>query len=379
MVQTGGRASVPETSRASTRLYPGFVGAAAFTTAICRPSSVGDILRFRGYDIRGLVGIRPYDDVWRLLVDDDFGAGPLAVVEDAEVAAAVDGAGSPRVTMQRALLRLAESRRMQPSDGTGTADFRDDLAVLSAAYAIGLGQLLAARAGRVNPVGSDVTSLGIAHRLVLAWRGSVDDEVAQVVDTLLSTVAEHGTTASTLAARVVASTGADAAACLTAGLGAMGGPRHGGATRGAVTLLRELSADRGSSTARVEAMLDAGRRLPGVGHRVYRTRDPRVPILRRLAQSVDAPLLPAAEEYLAATEAVLTARRPEGRNLPANPDLWLPVILDGIGVPDDFMDAFLAGARIAGWSAHSFEQVATRGPLLRPDDVYAGHDARCLD
>lgn len=373
---------MPETAAreadGTTRLYPGFVGVTAFTTAICQPSSVGDLLRFRGVDIRDLVGIRPYDDVWRLLVDDDPGAGPLADVGGAEVAAAVDGSGTPRVVLLRALLRLGENRDMKPTRGTDAGALRDDLAVLSMAYAIGLGMLLRSRTDVSAPTqAADTASLGASQRLVLAWRGDLEPTVVRVVDSLLSTVAEHGTTASTFAARVVASTGADAGACVSAGLCAIGGPRHGGATRGAVALLRDLSGDPAAAPAYVDRLLDAGRRLPGMGHRVYREQDPRASILRGLAESIDAPLLVVADAYQKAAEAALATRR-AGRQLPANPDLWLPVILDAIGVPDDFMDAFLAGARIAGWSAHSVEQVVTGGPLLRPDDIYAGHGARTL-
>jgi citrate synthase len=373
---------VPDTaatqSDTTTRLYPGFVGVTAFTTAICQPSSVGDRLRFRGVDIRDLVGVRPYDDVWRLLVDDDPGAGPLADIAHTEVAAALDVSGTPRVTLQRAILRLGESRGMKPTRGGDAGALRNDLAVLSMAYAIGLGVLLSSSTdGTTAAQCTDTASLGLADQLVLAWRGERDPNVVRVVDSLLSTVAEHGTTASTFAARVVASTGADAAACVSAGLSAIGGPRHGGATRGVISLLRDLSADPAGAPTHVERLLNAGRRLPGMGHRVYRERDPRAPILRGLAESIDAPLLVVADAYQRAAEEMLTTRS-AGRRLPANPDLWLPVVLDGIGVPDDFMDAFLAGSRIAGWSAHSVEQVVTGGPLLRPDDVYAGHDARTL-
>jgi citrate synthase len=362
----------------ATRLYPGFVGVTAFTSAICQPSNVGDVLRFRGVDIRELIGIRPYDDVWRLLVDGSPGAGPLADITDTEVAAALDDAGTPRVTLIRTLLRLAESREMKPTRGRDADGLRDDLAVLSMAYAIGLGVLLSSRTGGNTAAQSEDTApLGAAERLVLAWRGELEPSTIRVVDSLLSTVAEHGTTASTFAARVVASTGADAGACISAGLCAIGGPRHGGATRGVISLLRDLSVDPAAASTHVEKLLDAGRRLPGMGHRVYRERDPRAPILRGLAESIDAPLLVVADAYQRAAEAALATRN-AGRRLPANPDLWLPVILDGIGVPDDFMDAFLAGSRIAGWSAHSVEQVITGGPLLRPDDIYSGHGARTL-
>ncbi|WP_218620444.1 citrate/2-methylcitrate synthase [Mycolicibacterium hippocampi] len=362
----------------TTRLCPGFVGVTAFTTAICQPSSLGDKLRFRGVDIRDLVGVRPYDDVWRLLVDDDPGAGTLAQIADTEVVAALDVSGNPRVSLQRMILRLGQGREMKVTQGGDAGALRDDLALLSMAYAVGLGVLLSSRADGANETPPmDLMSLSVAERLVLAWRGELEPAVVRVVDSMLSTVAEHGTTASTFGARVVASTGADAAACLSAGLSAIGGPRHGGATRGAMMLLRELSVDPAAAPSYVERLLAAGRRLPGMGHRVYREQDPRVPILRGLAESVDAPLIAAADAYQRAAEAALAARSAD-RRLPANPDLWLPVVLDGIGVPDDFMDAFLAGSRIAGWSAHSVEQVVTGGPLLRPDDIYSGRDARTL-
>lgn len=363
-------------AEAAPQLFPGFIGVTAFTTAICQPSSVGDVLRFRGVDVREVVGVRPYDDIWRLLVDGEPGSGPLAAVDERLVAPLIAGSGSPRVVLQQLLLELGEVLGMQPTRGSDATALRDDLAVLTTAFNVGLGILLARRTGS----GSDhagAGSGGVAERLVQAWRGETDAEVVHVVDAVLGLVAEHGTTASTFAARVVASTGANAAACVVAGLSAIGGPRHGGATRGAMSMLRELQDDPAAAPAYVARQLEAKRRLPGIGHRVYRERDPRVPVLRELADRLDAPLAAAAAAYeQAAAEAV--ARRSDGRKLPTNPDLWLPVVLDGIGVPDDFMDAFLAGSRIAGWSAHSVEQVSSGGQLLRPDDIYAGPPARKL-
>lgn len=359
-------------------LYPGFEGATAFTTSICRPSGEGDELRYRGVDISELVGVRPYDDVWRLLVDGDPGSGLLAEVDIEEVAAVLRGSESPRVTLQRALLEFGESQHMVPSRGPGDVGLRNDLAALTTAFSVGLGILLARRT-----LGPDATfdpvseGRSVAGQLVQIWRGHPEPQTAKVLDGVLSAIAEHGTTASTFAARVVASTGADASACVSAALAAIGGPRHGGATRGAVELLRAFDAREDSMERIINEMLAQRRRLPGFGHRVYRQQDPRVAIFRAIAIDMKAPLADTATEYERVAGDALKARGGT-RRLPPNVDIWLPVVLDGLGIPDDMADAVLAAGKMAGWSAHIVEQVESGGKLMRPTDIYVGTEFRTL-
>lgn len=359
-------------------LYPGFEGATAFTTGICRPSSTGDVLRYRGVDIVEIVGVRPYDDVWRLLVDGEPGSGALSDIGAGEIMAALRGSGTPRVVLQQLLLELGESRGMAPSRGPGDTAFRDDLAALTTAFSVGLGVLLAQRTREKDvDLAQDVVTGTVADRIVGTWLGHGDATITGVIDVVLSVIAEHGSSASTLASRVVASTGANAAACVSAGLAAIGGPRHGGAARRVVELLRTLESEEISAERHTREAVAEHQRLPGIGHRVYRDRDPRAGLLRRIAEQTDAPLAEAAVAYERAAREAVRARGRD-RALPVNVDLWLPVVLDAVGIPDDMMDAVLAAGRMAGWSAHSVEQVESGGKLMRPTDIYVGVESRSL-
>lgn len=378
MIQPIPHLPIEHRGETDTRLYPGFEGVTAFTTAICRPSSEGDELRFRGVDIREIVGTYSFDSVWRLLVEDDLGSGLLAEISQASVSEAMLSGMPPRVALQQMLLEFGERHGMKPAAEMDPQVIRNDLASLTVAFNIGLGMRLNIATQR-TPTSHAVVDEGssVAEKLVLAWKGDANPTEVSRIDRFLATMAEHGTTASTFAARVVASTGANAAACVAAGLSAIGGPKHGGATLDVISLLRSVTGEASSAQGIVEARLATRQRLPGLGHRVYRQQDPRVPMLKELASEIGSPLASAAVAYEAAAASVL-AKRKADRRLPVNADLWLAVVLDGLGIPDEFMDTFLASSRIAGWSAHVFEHVSSRGKLMRPDDIYVGQDARTL-
>lgn len=352
-------------------IYPGFEGVAAFKTAICKPSSTGDSLRFRGFDVRDLAQKADFDGVWRLLVDGTTLERELPHASATQVQALL-GAGEPRVALQRLMLDIGEAEKMQCSTETTVLQVRDDLSTLTSAFALGLGTLLRRGEGKTD-VSPEIPDLAptFSSQLVGAWLGDTPGVQLKVIERLLSIVAEHGTTASTFTARVVASTGASASACVAAALSAIGGPKHGGATLRVTKVLKRAAEGADSIATFVRNELDAGRRLPGMGHRIYRTEDPRVRILRELAFELDAPLLGVAEEYMKVADEQLRERR-SGRPLPANIDIWIPVVLNGLGVADDNMDAFLASSRIAGWSAHIVEQLEGTNTLLRPSDVYIG-------
>ena len=160
--------------------------------------------------------------------------------------------------------------------------------------------------------------------------------------------------ASTFTARVVASTGADVAAALSAAVGALSGPLHGGAPARVLQMLDEVERA-GDAERYVKAALDRGERLMGFGHRVYRAEDPRARVLRRAARELGAPRFEVAEALEQAALAELRARKPD-RVLATNVEYWAAVVLDRAGVPQDLFTPLFACARTAGWSAHILEQ-----------------------
>jgi citrate synthase len=175
--------------------------------------------------------------------------------------------------------------------------------------------------------------------------------------------------ASTFTARVVAGTGADAAACVSSAIGALSGPLHGGAPSRVLKMLDEVE-QAGDATAWVKQALDRGERLMGFGHRVYRAEDPRARVLRRTAQELGSPRFEVAEALEKAAITELTARKPD-RPLRTNVEFWSAVLLDFAEVPPHMFTSMFTCARTAGWSAHIMEQKRL-GKLVRPSAEYVG-------
>lgn len=186
----------------------------------------------------------------------------------------------------------------------------------------------------------------------------------------LAAVVDHGMNASTFAARVVASTQSDMVSALVAGLGALKGPLHGGAPGPVLTMLDAIgSAD--NAVDWLEAELVAGRRIMGMGHRVYRVRDPRAAVLEVALDGLsDSPRRALARAVEEAAQTALAKRYPD-RSLCANVEFYTAVLLEALGVPRQLFTALFACSRAAGWAAHVMEQWDT-GRLIRPRVRYVG-------
>jgi citrate synthase len=209
----------------------------------------------------------------------------------------------------------------------------------------------------------------IVERFMKRWRGEPDPRHVKAVDAYFVSAAEHGMNASTFTTRVVASTGADVAACISSGIGALSGPLHGGAPSRVLGMLQEVERT-GDAAGYVRGVLDRGERLMGFGHRVYRAEDPRARVLRRTARDLGAPRFEAAEALEKAALEELQARRPD-RVLATNVEFWSAVVLDFAEVPPHMFTSMFTCARVAGWSAHTMEQKGL-GRLIRPSATYVG-------
>ncbi|MEO0323545.1 MAG: citrate/2-methylcitrate synthase, partial [Myxococcota bacterium] len=194
---------------------------------------------------------------------------------------------------------------------------------------------------------------------------------ADALDAYWVTVIDHGLNASTFAARVVASTGSDLTSSVLAALGALKGPLHGGAP-GPVLDMLDAVARPERARAWLTRELDAGRRIMGMGHRVYRVRDPRAAALEAALRRLEgaSPRLALARAVEREAEALLAERKP-GRRLRANVEFATATLLEALAIPREAFTAFFACARVAGWCAHAEEQAAT-GRLLRPRALYIG-------
>ncbi len=224
-----------------------------------------------------------------------------------------------------------------------------------------------------RPVSPDTDAFHAADYLRMATGTSAGPAAVHALDTYLATVIDHGMNASTFTARVVASTNSDLLACVVAALGALEGPLHGGAPGPVLDMLDAI--EDGDAEAWVRSELAAGRRIMGIGHRVYRVRDPRMAVLEsaldRLATvgaTGDRIALARTVERVAVQ--VLEERHP-GRSLRANVEFGTALLLEGVGIPRAMFTPTFAVARVAGWAAHVAEQRAV-GRLIRPRARYVG-------
>jgi citrate synthase len=213
----------------------------------------------------------------------------------------------------------------------------------------------------------------IPERFLIRWRGEADPDHVKAIDAYWISAAEHGMNASTFTARVIASTGADAAASISGAIGALSGPLHGGAPSRVLTMLDDVEKS-GDPSAYVKKELDAGRRLMGFGHRVYRAEDPRARVLRRTAAELGSSRYEVAEALEKAAIEELTNRYPD-RPLRTNVEFWSAVVLDFAEVPAHMFTSMFTCARTAGWSAHILEQKKLN-KLIRPSARYVGPGPR---
>jgi citrate synthase len=224
-----------------------------------------------------------------------------------------------------------------------------------------------------EPIAPDARAGHAADVLRMAT-GSAAPHLAAAFQAYLVTVMDHGMNASTFTARVVASTGSDLVSALVAAVGALKGPLHGGAPGPVLDMLDAIGAPE-RAYPWLSGELDAGRRIMGMGHRIYRVRDPRAAVLEQVARHIAAAggagtRLALAQAVERAAARLLAERKPD-RPLAANVEFYTAVVLDAVGLPAaGFSTAFAVG-RAAGWAAHVLEQRRV-GRLIRPDSRYVG-------
>ncbi|OLM30027.1 Citrate synthase (si) [Pseudonocardia sp. Ae717_Ps2] len=177
-------------------------------------------------------------------------------------------------------------------------------------------------------------------------------------------LADHGLASSTVAARVAASTLADVHAVVSAGLGALDGPRHGLVSGLAHRFLTEAQDDPSGVLAQ---RLRAGERVPGFGHSVYRGTDPRTTVLLDRLRAD-----PAADRVVACVDAVVAGMDRGGDGPAPNVDLALAALMHAHDLSPDAGELLFACARTVGWVAHALEEYAEPGLRFRPTGVYTG-------
>jgi len=200
------------------------------------------------------------------------------------------------------------------------------------------------------------------------------EEHVRGLETYLNTVADHGLNASTFTARVITSTGSDFVSAITGALGALKGPLHGGAPGPALNMVFAIG-DASRAEAVLREKIEAGERLMGFGHRVYKVRDPRADVLAAAARRLftragDMALFDLAGHVERTAIRLLEEHKP-GRRLQTNVEFYTALLLHGLGLEVPLFTPTFAIGRAAGWIAHCFEERAVR-KLIRPESVYVG-------
>jgi citrate synthase len=223
------------------------------------------------------------------------------------------------------------------------------------------------------PVAPD-PSVGHAADYLRMLRGEPPSEAeARALDCYLATVAEHGMNASSFAARVVASTAADLVSSIVAAIGALDGRLHGGAPGPVLDMLDAIGTPERAEPW-LRDRLEGGERIMGMGHRVYRRRDPRAEVLEAVLRDLagETPRVRLARHVEHTAQRILAERHPD-RPLCANVELFTALLLEALAIDRELFTATFAMGRVVGWCAHVAEQ--RRGRLLRPRARYVGRPA----
>ncbi|PSQ42654.1 citrate synthase/methylcitrate synthase [Halobacteriales archaeon SW_7_68_16] len=356
---------------------PGLDDAIAAETRLSRiDGETGDLV-VAGYPLSELAGRATAAEVLFVLLHDRLPTRPelddlrdrlatartLPAPTRSLLRAAGDAGADPTAALRTGLASL---------DATGES-VTDPVRVVGAVPAI-VGTYWRARRGLTDaPPTTDADRGQAAALLRLVTDTDPDPDHVDALETYLVALAEHGLDAPTLAARTVVSTGSDLLSAVTAATGALAGDRHGGAPGPVLDLLDATATDGAESVLRER--LEAGKRLHGFGHRVYRTRDPRAAVVEATAAALVPPDRLAHVREVERVGTDLLADRYPDRTPATNVEFWAAVLLDGIGLPRPLFTSTFATARVAGWAAHAAEQRAS-GRLLRPRSRYVGATGR---
>jgi citrate synthase len=361
----------------------GLEGVVAATTRLSSVDGEAGELLIAGFPVEELAPRATFEETTWLLWN---GSLPTANELDAFRRRLAGRRALPAATLD--LLRAAAKRRVPAMDalrmatGTlslieGAGDPQEDAITLVAAFPT----IVAAywRLLRGEEPLTPREDLGHAASFLYLLSGEEPPaERARGLETYLNTVSDHGLNASTFTARVIVSTRSDLISAVTGAVGALKGPLHGGAPGPALDMVFEIGTpERAEGLLREK--LARGERLMGFGHRVYRVRDPRADVLAAAAERFyrnggDVGLYELARSVEATALRLLRETKPD-RRLDTNVEFYTALLLHGLGLPTELFTPIFAVGRVAGWTAHSLEQLET-GRLIRPQSEYVGERGR---
>jgi citrate synthase len=369
----------------SSAIPPGLKGVPVTDTQIGDVRGLEGFYHYRQYSATELAEKRTLEEVWRLLVDGSLPGDPTARRQfEREVRAqraipdqvhrllpgiaATVGTAGPLDGLRTALSALGAAEGFRPLWDVGAEERRRNLIRL-----VAVTPSLVAAVHRVSrdlePIDPDPDLDHAANYLWMVSGTRPDPVAARALEQYLILTVDHGFNSSTFTARVIASTGADAAAAVVGAIGALSGPLHGGAPSRALDTLDAIGTpDR--ADAYLRDAVSRGERIMGFGHAVYRTEDPRNAMLRDVAQGLGGDLVDLAVEVEETTLAVLAELKPD-HPLYANVEFYAGVVMDACGLPREMFTPTFAVSRVIGWCANIAEQAEQR-QIIRPSARYVG-------
>ncbi len=365
----------------------GLEGINVTATKLCRIDGQKGELIFAGYDIFDLTENSTFEEVSFLLWHQRLpNAGELAelkkkLLSERSLDPIVERLLTelyPVVRPMRTLeiaVEVLGAIDKNSSDLTGPT-LRETAARLTAKMATVIAAYHRLRTGQQIVAPRD--DLGHAANFLYMLNGREPNELeARVFDVAMILHTEHEMNASTFSAIVTASTLSDMYSAIASAIGTLKGPLHGGANEAVYHTVQAIG-DEKNIANHVEAMLARGERVMGIGHRVYKTTDPRAIILERLGHQVAAQSSDRHVFDLSLKLRDYLARKLEGKPLYPNVDFFSASVYSMLGIPADLYTPIFALARISGWTAHLLEQYADNR-LVRPNALYEGAQNRTYE
>ncbi len=356
----------------------GLEGVIAGESEICYIDGYNGVLSYRGYNIHVLADHATFEEVIYLLwkgklpnqtelgkLKADLGAVYALSEEVIQFLGSAPKSALPMDVLRTAVSMLSltdpEARDMSPD-----ANARKAVKLMSQTSSI-VSTYDRLRNGK-QPLAADL-NLSFAANFLYCLTGKVPDDVmTHTFDVALTLHADHELNASTFAARVTAATLSDIYSCVTSAIGALKGPLHGGANEDVIRMLLEVG-DADKAVERVHAMLARKAKIPGFGHRVYRTEDPRATHLRAFSEELGK-RTGQQNLYLMSKRVEETIRTEKKLN--ANVDFYSASTYYSLGIPIDLFTPIFAISRMSGWTAHVLEQYHNNR-LIRPRAEYKGN------